>query len=196
MITRSLFGAAGILAAGTAAGLALAGASPAARAQEADRGEAAAGARADSARDRLGETIQAALREGGPFFTPEERAVIERACGYPPGSWDGYEANMSGGVFHCSNGRRADSREVRAVMRTAGPRIGRRVSETMARPEIRQAIETVAREARTAALAAIDHAEIAREAARAAEEATREALDEARVEIERATEETRRGRRH
>ena len=194
MITRSSFGAAGLAAAGIAGALALAGSMPAA-AQETGRGEAAAEARAEAAGDRLGETIQAALREGGPFFTSEERAVIERACGYPPGTWDGYQANMSNGVFQCTNGRRADSREVRAVMRAAGPRIGRRVSETMARPEIREAIEAVAREAQAAALAAIDHAEIAREAAQAAEEATREALDEARVEIERATEEARRGRR-
>ncbi|MEA3040918.1 MAG: hypothetical protein QOC65_407 [Sphingomonadales bacterium] len=194
MITRSLLGAAGVAAAGIAAALALAGSGPAA-AQETGRGEAAAEARAEAAGDRLGEAIQAALREGGPFFTAEERAVIERACGYPAGSWDGFQANMSDGVFHCTNGRRADSREVRAVMRGAGSRIGRRVSETMARPEIRQAIETVAREAQAAALASIDEAEIVREAARAAEEATREALDETRVEIERATEEARRGRR-
>jgi hypothetical protein len=194
MTARSLLGAAGVAAAGIAAALALAGSVPAS-AQDSEVDAAAAEARADAAGDRLGETIQAALREGGPFFTAEERAVIERACGYPAGSWDGYQANMSDGVFHCTNGRRADSREVRAVMRAAGPRIGRRVSEAMARPEIRQAIETVAREAQAAALAAIDEAEIAREAARAAEEATRAALEEARAEIERATEEARRGRR-
>lgn len=189
MVARSLFGAAGSAVVAIAAAIALSSGAPAAQAQETERGGSA------EAERRLDERIQAALREGGPFFNAEERAVIERACGYPVGSWDGFQANMSNGVFHCSNGRRADSREVRAVLRSAGPRIGRRVSETMERAEIREAIEAVAREAAAAALASIDHTAIAREAAQAAEAATREAMEEARVEIERATEDGRRGRR-
>jgi ribosomal protein L12E/L44/L45/RPP1/RPP2 len=189
MVTRSLFGAAGAAAVAIAAAIALASGAASAQAQETERGASA------DAEHRLDERIQAALREGGPFFNAEERAVIERACGYPAGSWDGFQANMSNGVFNCTNGRSADSREVRAVMRAAGPRIGRRVSETMERTEIREAIEAVAREAAATALASIDHAEIAREATQAAETATREAMEEARVEIERATEDVRRRRR-
>lgn len=178
---RTLFGA-GLAAAAVAAALAVAGGSAPASAQEPE----AAAARAEAAGDRLGAAIENAIRAGGPFFTAEERAVIERACGYPAGSWDGYEANMSDGEFRCSNGRRVDSAEVRAVMEAAGPRIGARVSRAMASPEISGAIEAVAREAQAAALAAIDEAEIARVAAEAAGEATREALEQAQVAIEAA----------
>lgn len=190
MLTRSLFGAAGSAAVAIAAVIALASGALPAQAQGTERGGFA-----DVAENRLEERIDAAIRAGGPFFNAEERAVIERACGYPAGSWDGFQANMSEGVFRCSNGRRADSREVRAVMRTAGPRIGRRVSEVMERADIREAIEAVAREAAAAALASIDQAEIARDAAEAAGAATREAMEEARIEIERATEDVRRRRR-
>jgi hypothetical protein len=198
MTMRTVFGAAGVVAA-VAAVLAVAAGSGPAAAQEP---EAAAEARAEEAGDRLGAAIESAVREGGPLFTAEERAVIERACGYPAGSWDGYEASMSDDEFRCTNGRRVRSAEVRAVMEAAGPRIGARVSRAMANPEIRAAIGEVAREAQAAALAAIDEAEIAREAAEAAGEATREALEEARVAIEQAreaqresSEETRRARR-
>jgi hypothetical protein len=185
MMTRPLFGAAAFAAAGIAAALALSASGPAA-AHPARGGEAAAEARAEAAGERLGARIQAALREGGPFFTAEERAVIERACGYPAGSWDGFEANMSDGEFVCSNGRRTRSPEVQAVMESAGPRIGRRVSDAMARADIQGEIDRIAREATAVALASIDRAEIAREAAEAAQEATREALDGAREAIEAA----------
>jgi hypothetical protein len=188
MITRSLFGAAGVAAAGLAAALALAASAPAAA------HDPAAEARAEEAGERLGARIQAALRAEGPFFTAEERSVIERACGYPPGSWDGFEANMSDGVFVCSDGRRVDSPEVRAVMEAAGPRIGRRVSAVMGSPEVRGEIERVSREATRAALAAVDHAAIAREAMAEA----RVAIESARREAERASRDAdgkRRGRR-
>jgi len=152
------------------------------------------------ANGRLNTLIQQSIREGGPFFTAEERAVIERECGYAPGSWDGFEANMSDGVFHCTNGRRVDSAEMRAVMEAAGPRIGARVSRAMARPEVTEAISRVAAEASEAALRNIDVEAIAREAALAVDygeigrEAAREA-QEAVAEAMRALEETQRERR-
>jgi hypothetical protein len=193
------------------AALAMAGAHPPAfaSAKDSNPAEAAIEARAEAAGERLGDEIQRAIRAGGPFFTAEERAVIERACGYPAGSYDGFEANMSDGVFTCTNGRRADSAEVRAVMAAAGPRIGARVAAAMDRPEVRAAIERVASEASAAALAAIDQAEIAREVAAATGEATREAMAEAERaiaearrevaeatrEAQRAAEEARRERR-
>ena len=96
--------------------------------------------------------IQQGLREGGPFFTAEEQAVINRACGYAPGEWDGYEINMHGDLLHCTNGREVDDPTVRGVMRQAGPRIGRRVRAVMARPEVREAIARIAEEASARAM--------------------------------------------
>jgi len=100
----------------------------------------------------LGELINRALRADGPFFTAPERAVIEQACGYAPGAWDGFQVNINDGVLTCTNGRRADSPQVRAVLAAAEPRIERRVEAVMARPEIVAAIGRVAREAEAEAL--------------------------------------------
>jgi hypothetical protein len=201
MRTHQLFGGAGMAAAVLAA-LAMAAAHPPAfaSAQDPDRAEAAearaeaaaeaAGARAEEAGERLGAQIEQAIRAGGPFFNAEERAAVERACGYPAGSWDGYEANMSDGVFRCSNGRRVDSAEMRRVMEAAGPRIGARVSAAMNSPEVRSAMERVTSEATQAALASIDEAEIARIATEASREAIAEAqreIAEAQREIEHST---------
>lgn len=100
----------------------------------------------------LSRMINEELRAEGPFFTAPERAVIERKCGYAPGSWDGFEANMSNGVFHCTNGRKLNDPEVRAVMAAAGPRIKARVEAVMSRSEVVEAIERVAERAEAAAL--------------------------------------------
>ena len=107
---------------------------------------------ATPADDRLSQAINRELRAGGPFFTAGERALIERKCGYAPGQADGFEANISNGVFICSNGRRVDDPEMRAMLRVAGPRIGRRVGAVMASPAINAAISRVAREATDRAL--------------------------------------------
>jgi hypothetical protein len=130
-------------------------------------------ARTEAAGERLGSLIESRLRAGGPFFEAGERAAIERACGYPAGSWDGFEASMSDGVFHCTNGRRVDSAEVRAVMEAAGPRIGRRVEAVMESAEVTGAIEEVARTAEAEAMRGVEAAE------RAVEEAER-ALEDSR----------------
>jgi hypothetical protein len=100
----------------------------------------------------LSAMINREIRADGPFFTPAEQAVIVKACGYAPGEWDGYSANDVQGVFHCINGRVVDSPEVRAVMRSAAPRIERRVQAVMARADIRAAIERVAQEASAEAM--------------------------------------------
>ena len=145
--------------------------------------------RAEATGDRLSATIERAIHADGPFFTAEERAVIERACGYPAGSWDGYDANVSNGVLTCSNGRQVDNEEVRAVMEAAGPRIGARVRAAMARPEVRAAIAEVAREASAIALAALDEAGIERESAAEAREAAEEAIEDAQEAAEEAFDE-------
>jgi hypothetical protein len=189
MKTRSWLGAAAF---GISAALALAvSASAPAVAQGPDATDAEA--QAEEAGDRLGAQIERAIRADGPFFTAEERTVIEAACGYPAGSWDGFSANMHDRTFVCTNGRRVDSAEVRAVMRAAGPRIGARVGAVMSSPEVRAAIERVTSEATAAAMAAVDHEEIAR----IAMEASREAMADAQREVDAAMRELedRRGRR-
>ena len=106
--------------------------------------------------DALGAMIEQTIRAEGPFFTPDEQAVINRACGYAPGEWDGYDINMTDDVLHCSNGRTVDSPEVRRVMAVATPRITRRVEAVMARPEITAAIARVAEKATAEALRNLD----------------------------------------
>ncbi len=111
-----------------------------------------AAAQSKAAVARLDELVDRAIDEGGPFFTPEERTVIERACGYAPGTWNGFQVNMVGSVFYCSNGRRVSSPEVRAVMAAAAPRIDAHIDAVMERPEIVAAMEQVAREAEAEAM--------------------------------------------
>lgn len=96
---------------------------------------------------RLNSVIQQALRADGPFFTPAERALIERKCGYAPGEWDGFDHSVSNDALECKNGRRVSDPEVRAMMEIAGPRIGRRVSAVMARADVKAEIGRVASEA-------------------------------------------------
>ena len=140
--------------------------------------------RAQEAGERLGRTIDRAIKADGPFFTAQERSVIERKCGYAPGEWDGYEANISDGVFRCRNGKRVDDPEMRAVMETAGKRIGARVEAVMESAEVKSAIAEVSEEATREALAAIDHAKIAEQAAREAQVAVRKAMEETRRSLE------------
>ena len=105
---------------------------------------AASEASADAAGEALGRTIESRLRADGPFFTAGERVVIERACGYGPGEWDGFEVSLHDDVLTCTNGRRAEGPEVRAVLAAAGPRIEARVERVMASAEVRGAIARVA----------------------------------------------------
>ncbi len=161
-------------------------------------GSASAGGRAQGearvavrdAGDRLGERIEAAIKADGPFFTAEERAVIERKCGYPAGSFDGFEVNINNGALTCRDGKRVDDAEMRALLAAAEPRIERRVEAVMESAEVQGAIRAVAEEAERHALAAIDHAKIARHAAREAEKAARQA----EVELRRSAREARRER--
>jgi hypothetical protein len=106
--------------------------------------------------DALSTLIDRNLRSGGSWFTPEERAVIERKCGYAPGAWDGFEANMSSGTFTCRDGRVVDDPEVRAVLRTAAPRIEARVEAVMARADVTAAIARVAETAAAEALREVE----------------------------------------
>jgi hypothetical protein len=106
----------------------------------------------------LGNLVTSRLRADGPFFTPEERAVIDHECGYAPGEWDGFELNTSNGILRCTNGRRVDSPEVSRVIRAAEPRIEARVERVMASAEVRQAIARVTDRATARAMRAVDAA--------------------------------------
>jgi hypothetical protein len=112
-------------------------------------------AAATGPKDPLGAVINDALREGGPFFTAPERALIISKCGYRPGEWDGDNININNGVFTCTNGKRVDDPQMRAMLKVASPRIGARVSAAMARPEVKEAIREVADEAVRNALAGL-----------------------------------------
>ena len=100
--------------------------------------------RAAPEEEALDRIIDRELHAGGSFFTAPERALIERKCGYAPGHWDGFQLNITNHVLVCTNGRRVDDAEVRAMLRVAEPRIERRVTEVMARPEVSAAINRVA----------------------------------------------------
>ena len=112
----------------------------------------AAGSDETTAEARMERAIDRALHADGPFLNAEERALVERKCGYAAGSWDGNNFSMNNGVLHCTNGRKADDAEVRAMMAVAGQRIERRVKKAMAQPEVVAAIDAVAREATAEAL--------------------------------------------
>jgi hypothetical protein len=91
----------------------------------------------------LGRTIHGAMEAEGPWLLPAERALIERKCGYAPGSRDGDSITINDGVLVCANGRRVDDPEVRTMLATASPRIARRVRAVMDSPAIRNAISAV-----------------------------------------------------
>lgn len=181
--------AAGIALVASVGALALGGVASASEARH-DPGEAAG-----EAGDRLGRLINERIRADGPFFTAPERAVIERECGYPAGSYDGFDANMTDGTFICSNGRRVDSPEMRAVMEAAGPRIGARVSGVMESAEVRAAISEIARTAQAEAMRGVDQARIAAEVAARVEVDVDRAMAEAERAIEEARRESRRAAR-
>ena len=156
----------------------------------------AGSARVEASGERLGETIEQRLRADGPWFTAEERSVIERACGYPAGSWDGFSVSMSDDELRCSNGRRVSTPEVMAVMDAARPRIEARVERVMESAEVRGAIAAVSSEATAEALRGARHAQEAasralndpevRRAIASAHVAAAEAVAEARVDIDSA----------
>lgn len=112
-------------------------------------------AAADGEQD-LSALINRELRSGGSWFTPAEQRVIEAKCGYKPGEWDGFEANLSRGTFTCANGRVVDDPEMRAVLRAAEPRIKARVETVMARADVKAAISRVASAAAAEAMRELD----------------------------------------
>ena len=106
--------------------------------------------------DALSATINQAIRAGGPFFTPAEQKVISAKCGYAPRQWDGYDVNVSNGVFHCKNGKTVDDPEMRALLKVAQPRISARVKAVMERPDVQSAIRAVAEDAARKAIASLN----------------------------------------
>ena len=112
----------------------------------------------EDAGNRLGDLITGRLRAGGPFFTPEEQAVINRACGYAPGEWDGFELNTRNRALVCTNGRRVDTPEVRRVLHAAEPRIEARVEAAMESAEVTAAIARISAQASARAAAAVEAA--------------------------------------
>ena len=134
---------AGLIGAATLAALLVTGAAA---------GTGAAGTPEKEATHALTTMINQQIRAEGSFFTPKEQQIIIAKCGYAPGEWNTFDANMTDGVFVCTNGRRIDDPEMKAVMAAASPRIKRRVNEVMARPEVRDAIHRVAVAAEAAAM--------------------------------------------
>lgn len=108
---------------------------------------AAAQDRQEDAGNRLSETINSALEADGPWLLPQERALIARKCGYSAAEAESDSISMNDGVLICSNGRRVDDPETRAMMRVAGERISRRVNAVMESPAVRNAIAAVSDEA-------------------------------------------------
>jgi hypothetical protein len=106
--------------------------------------------------EALSALINRELRSGGSWFTPAEQAVIVRKCGYAPGEWDGFEARLTGGRFHCSNGRVVDDSEMRALIGSARPRIEARVESVMARSDVKAAISRVATAAAAEAIREVE----------------------------------------
>lgn len=107
------------------------------------------------AQARLGRAVDAAMEALQPFFTRAERSLIERKCGYAAGSWDGRSISVNNGVLTCSNGRRVEDPEVRAMVDAADARISRQVLAAMESPAVRAAISAVAEEGRQVAMAAL-----------------------------------------
>ena len=103
--------------------------------------------------DPLGTVINHAIHAEGSFFTPAERAVIDRKCGHAPGQWNGLNFSINNGVFQCPNGKTVDDAEMRALLQVAQPRITARINAAMARPEVQEAIRRTANEAVLRALA-------------------------------------------
>lgn len=110
----------------------------------------------DSAQAELSTLLNRQIRAEGSFFTAAEQKVIVEKCGYAPGEWDGFDASMIDGSFHCTNGRRLDDPQIRAVMHAAQPRIERRVNAVMRQASVRAAIDRVAGEATREALARLE----------------------------------------
>lgn len=137
---------AALSSAATLAALALALAAPSAPA-------AAWGVEGEEALSAL---INRELRAGGSWFTPAERRVIEAKCGYRPGEWDGFEARLTNGEFHCTNGKVVGDAEMRALIRAAGPRIDKRVKTVMGRADVRAAISRVAAAAAAEAMREVE----------------------------------------
>jgi hypothetical protein len=153
----------------------------------------ASGTRA--AGERLGVAIERALKAEGPFFTAEERAVVERKCGYAAGSWDGFEINIRDGALVCRDGRRVDDAEMRALLAVAEPRIEARVGAAMEREDVRGAIAAVAEEAGREAERAVAASRAGVEASLEAGEATRRAMAETRRAMREGRRAERRGGR-
>lgn len=104
----------------------------------------------------LSALINRELRAGGSWFTPAEQRVIEQKCGYKPGEWDGFEARLTNGEFHCTNGKVVSDPEMRALIAAAGPRINKRVKTVMGRADVRAAISRVASAAAAEAMREVE----------------------------------------
>jgi hypothetical protein len=180
---RDVAGRAAAAAAGLVAiGLAAASAGGSATAGRPDP----APSREQTAEVRLEQLIERGIRQGGPFFAVEERAVIETACGYAPGSFEGFTANFRDGTFVCSNGRTVDSPEIRAVMVSAGPRIEERVRRTVGSPEFREAVSAIARNASEQAMRALRESRVAERSSLDTRRESRRWSAETQAEVRRA----------
>lgn len=78
-------------------------------------------------------------------FTDSERALITARCGYGS-DWNGRDVRFENGVLVCSNSRRVDDPEVRALAERVGERVRARVREAMNRAQLARATSRRAHE--------------------------------------------------
>ena len=91
---------------------------------------------------------EAGRKLAGPkasIFTDGERAVVAARCGYGA-EWNGRNVVMNDGVLICSNGRRVNDPEVRAITARVGERVRVRVREAIDQAQVARTISRRARE--------------------------------------------------
>jgi hypothetical protein len=78
------------------------------------------------------------LDEEGPILSQTDEAMIRAKCGTGPARNSGIQFN--GGALVCSNGRRVDDPEVRALAARIDSRVKAHLDRVMRRPEVKAAL--------------------------------------------------------
>jgi hypothetical protein len=95
-------------------------------------------AAADASPGAAAEAIERAFDEEGPILSQPDRAMIRAKCGSGARSDTGVQFN--GGAPVCSNGRRVDDPEVRALAASIERRVKTHLDRAMRRPEVKAAL--------------------------------------------------------
>ena len=91
---------------------------------------AATGSAAAAPPDATDRMVRSTVESRGSIFTDSERATIAARCGYGA-EWNGRNVVMNDGVLICSDGRRVDDPEVRAITTRVSERVTLRVREAL-----------------------------------------------------------------